>query len=68
MGVEARSSIATLNNKEQTQNKPGRVNTCQVLERKILRLGHDLITLQGQKVISGNLFGVMGPGKKRSQP
>lgn len=67
MGVEAGISIATLNTKEQTQNKPGRVNTCQVLERKVLRLGKGLITLQGQEVRSGNLFAVMGQGKKRTQ-
>lgn len=66
MGLEAGIRTATLNSKEQTQNKPGRVNTCQVLERKVLRLEKGLITVQGQEVRSENLFAVMGQGKKRT--
>lgn len=66
MGVETGTSVATLNTKEQTPNKPGRVNTCQA--SKTLRLGKGLITLQGQDVRSRNLSGVMGQEKKRIQP
>lgn len=66
MGVEAGTNVATLSTKEQTPNKPGRVNTCQV--RKVLRLVKGLIALQGQEVRSGNLSGMMGQEKKRTQP
>lgn len=66
MGVEARTSVATLSTKEQTPNKPGRVNASQV--RKVVRPGKGLITLRGQEVRSGNLSEIMGQEKKKTQP